>query len=293
MGHDVLSSEEYQNVDQGYVVDNGPWQEKIKRSTQDASASSVISGGPWPTLGVEEFKPDFLPENPEAESVAPLDPIAMAEERAKQIELSAKKNAFDVVEKARWEADEILHTAKDEAEREAVSIRDAASEQGHKEGFEQGKQDGFVQGEVEGRNAYSSEIATLDSLMKNLTEERKKLIGDLQPMLVELVGSALQRCLKKEAANGDLVLGFVNEALQKAQDKVQLRLRLNPEDMEQVETKRKELQLSVGAGDMELIADARIERGGCVLETESGMVDVRLSTVVEQVKESLTSEMKK
>jgi flagellar biosynthesis/type III secretory pathway protein FliH len=44
---------------------------------------------------------------------------------------------------------------------------------------------------------------------------------------------------------------------------------------------------------MELVADARIERGGCLLETESGMVDVRLSTVVEQVKESLTAEMNK
>jgi flagellar biosynthesis/type III secretory pathway protein FliH len=48
----------------------------------------------------------------------------------------------------------------------------------------------------------------------------------------------------------------------------------------------------VGAGELELIADARVDRGGCLLETEGDTVDVRLNTVVNQLKESLTSEMK-
>lgn len=291
MGHEVLSDQDYQYMDQGYLIDNGPWQDKIKKMAQP---HEMVSGGTWPTLGVEEFKPDFLPENAEAET-APvmMDPMTEATEKAKAIELNAKKIAFDLVEKARWEADEILHAAKDEAEKESGAIRDAAAEEGRKDGFEKGKQEGFVQGEIEGKSAYSEQTKTLHSLMESLSAERKKLVGDLQPMLVELVGSALQRCLGQIAQDGQLVLGFVREALTKAQDRVQLKLHLNPEDMAEVEAKRKELQLSVGAGEMELIADARIERGGCVLETEAGMVDVRLSTVVEQVKESLTAEMKK
>ncbi len=291
MGHEVLSDQDYQYMDQGYLIDNGPWQDKIKKMAQP---QEVVAGGTWPTLGVEEFRPNFLPENAEAET-APvmMDPMTEAAEKAKAIELNAKKTAFDLVEKARWEADEILHNAKEEAEKESGAIRDAAAEEGRNAGFEQGKKEGFVQGEIEGKNAYSEQTKTLNLLMESLSAERKKLVGDLQPMLVELVGSALRRCLGKEAQDGQLVLGFVREALTKAQDRVQLKLHLNPEDMAEVEAKRKELQLSVGAGEMELIADARIERGGCVLETEAGMVDVRLSTVVEQVKESLTAEMKK
>jgi flagellar assembly protein FliH len=294
MGHEVLSNQNYEFVDQGYLVDNGPWQEKIKKMNQ---REEVGVGQPWPTLGLDEFKPNFLPENAEAETsqAAPAftDPITEAEEKARAIEQSAKKNAYEVVERARWEADDMLNTAKEEAEKESNAIRDAAREQGHQEGFEKGKQDGFAQGEVEGKNSYSALMTNLNSLMDNLTSERKKLVADLQPMLVELVGEALKRCLGKEAENGTLVVEFVKEALAKAQDKVQLKLHLNPDDMAEIEAQKKQLQLSVGVSEMELIADARVERGGCLLETEGGSVDVRLNTVVEQVKESLTSEMKK
>jgi len=296
MGHDVLSSQDYEYIDQGYLIDNGPWQEKIKKMTQ--RQKSLGSVEPWPTLGLDEFKPSFLPENAEAEGVQStvanvFDPVVEAEEKAKTIEQNAKKSAYEVVERARWEADDILNTAKEEAEREAGSIRETAKEEGHKEGFDNGRQDGFAQGEIEGKNSYSDLIKNLNGLMENLTTERKKIVADLQPLIVELVGEALKRCLNKEAENGNLIVGFVREALSKAQDKVHLTLHLNPDDMAEIEAQKKQLQLTVGVGEMELIADARVERGGCLLETEGGSIDVRLNSVVEQIKESLISEMKK
>jgi flagellar assembly protein FliH len=296
MGHDVLSSRDYEYIDQGYLIDNGPWQEKIKKMTQ--RQKSLVSVEPWPTLGLDEFKPNFLPENAEAEGAQStaanvFDPVAEAEEKAKTIEQNAKKSAYEVVERARWEADDILNTAKEEAEREAGSIRETAKEQGQKEGFDNGRQDGFAQGEIEGKNSYSDLIKNLNGLMGNLTTERKKIVADLQPLIVELVGEALKRCLNKEAENGNLIVGFVREALSKAQDKVHLSLHLNPDDMAEIEVQKKQLQLTVGVGEMELIADARVERGGCLLETEGGSIDVRLNSVVEQIKESLISEMKK
>jgi flagellar assembly protein FliH len=298
MGHEVLSRQDYEFIDRGYLIDNGPWQEKIKKMLERQKTIGSIQS--WPTLGVDEFKPDFLPENPDANGVAGQsagvavlpDAIAEAEEKVKAIELNAKKNAYEVVEKARWEADEILNIAREESEKEAVVIRETAKEQGHKEGFEKGHKEGFSEGEIAGENSYSVRIKSLNGLMESLTGERKKLVGDLQPMLVELVGEALKRFLNQEAEKGGLIVQFAREALLKAQDRVQLKLHLNPDDMAEIETHKKQLQLTVGAGEMELIADGRVERGGCLLETEGGTVDVRLNTVVDQVKESLMSEMK-
>jgi flagellar assembly protein FliH len=298
MGHEVLSRRDYEFIDQGYLIDNGPWQEKIKKMVERQKTIGLVQS--WPTLGVDEFKPDFLPENPDANGVAGqsagvnvlTDVIAEAEEKVKTIELNAKKNAYEVVEKARWEADEILNIAREESEKEAVVIRETAREQGHKEGFDKGHQEGFAEGEIAGKNSYMNQIKNLNGLMESLTSERKKLIDDLQPVLVELVGEALKRCLNQEAEKGGLIVQFVREALLKAQDRVQLKLHLNPDDMAEIETHKKQLQLTVGAGEMELIADGRVERGGCLLETEGGTVDVRLNTVVDQVKESLMSEMK-
>src|SRR5665213_112682 len=242
-------------------------------------------------LRVAKFMSVFLSENPDANGVSGqtsvvnvlTDVIAESEEKAKAIAQNARKNAYEVVEKARWEADEILNIAREEAEKEAGTVRETAREQGHKEGFDKGSQEGFAEGEIAGKNSYSDSIKNLNGLMENLTSERKKLIGDLQPLLVELVGEALKRCLNQEAEKGGLVVQLAQEALSKAQDRVHLKLHLNPGDMSEIEANKKQLQLTVGAGEMELIADGRVE---------GGAVDVRLNTVVDQVKESLMSEMK-
>jgi flagellar biosynthesis/type III secretory pathway protein FliH len=126
--------------------------------------------------------------------------------------------------------------------------------------------------------------------VESATSERKKSIGDLEAMLVQLVGDVLYKCLKKQAeGSSEMVLELSREALKKAQDRVHLRLHLNPEDLKEVESQKDDLKLTVGAGNLELVPDARIEKGGCLLETEAGSVDVRLSTLAEQAKEALSS----
>jgi flagellar assembly protein FliH len=191
------------------------------------------------------------------------------------------------------EAVEVARNAREEAEKEALAVKEVAAEQGRLEGFEQGRQEGFGQGQVEGKNSYADLTKNLTSVLTSLSEERKKIIADFQPLLIELVGESLKRCLKKESENSSMVIEFVKEVLRKAQDRVDLKLHLNPADVGEIETQKKQLQLSVGAGELEIIPDARIERGGCLLETEAGSVDARIATIVDQVKETLNFELKK
>ncbi len=304
MSHEVLSISDYQKLEQGYIVDNVPWQEEIKRRLEE-KVKRVITE-PRPTLGPEEFQPLLLAETPEAmEEVKAPEPTpeeimlkarADAEETAKSIEQAAKKNAFEIVEQARWEANDLLAKAKEEAEKEVQQMKETASEEGRqeglKDGLKKGLEEGFVKGRDEGNREYSDRIKKWNDLSEGLASERKKILGDMQPILVELLGEALYRCLKDEGVkNGQLAVALAQEALKKAQDRVNLKLHLNPEDIEEVKTQKERLQLSVGAGQLELVPDARIEKGGCLLETEAGSVDTRLSTVVTQVKDSLGLEM--
>jgi len=298
MSREVLSSRDYQQLEQGYLVDNGPWQEEIKKRLRQQAVVKITETRP--TLGPEEFQPLFLAETPEAvEEVKPPEPTPEeilekakldAEETAKTIEQAARKSAFDVVEQARWEANDILAKAKEEAEKEVQQLKDAAAEEGRKEGLAKGLEEGFVKGRTEGNQEYSASVKKWNELFEKTLAERKAAMGDLQPMLVELVWDCLYRCLKDESQkSGQVAVEFVKEALSKAQDRIHLKLHLNPGDVEEVNAQKERLQLSVGAGQMELVSDARIEKGGCVLETEAGSVDVRLSTVVAQVKDSLSA----
>jgi flagellar assembly protein FliH len=259
------------------------------------------STDPHPTLGTEEIKnlvmpaeeeeiPELKPEEPSGEELLEK-AKEEAEGKAREIEQSAKKNAFEILERARWEANDILTKAKEDTEKEIELMKDAAAENGHREGQEKGRREGFEKGREDGRQTYDDLIRKWNGLLEGIASERKKLLGELKPLLVELVSAALTLCLKKKAENSsDLVLGLAEEALKKAQDRVHLKLHLNPADVGEVETQKERLQLSVGTGALELMPDARIEKGGCVLETEAGTVDVRISSVVSRIKESLQAE---
>ena len=303
MSREVLSSRDYQ-LEPGYVVDNVPWQEEIKRRLEQETSKRITE--PRPTLEPEEFQPLLLPETPEAtDEVKPPEPTAEeilakarmdAEESAKSIEQTAKKNAFEIVEQARWEANDIIAKAKEEAEKEVQQMKETAEKEGRqeglKDGLKKGLEEGFTKGRDEGSREYSEAIKKWGDLSETLASERKKILADMQPILVELLGDALYRCLKDESKkNSRMVVEFAQEALKKAQDRVHLKLRLNPEDIEEVKAQKERLQLSVGAGELELVPDARIEKGGCLLESEAGSVDTRLSTVVSQLKDSLGAEM--
>jgi flagellar assembly protein FliH len=302
MERGFLSSRDYQYLKPGYLVDNIPWQVEIKKRLEEEMR--VKSSDPHPTLGTEEAQNLVIPKEEEVEEIPELKPEVPsaeellekakeeAEEKARDIEQSAKKNAFEILERARWEANDIVAKAKEEAEKEIQIVKDTTAENGHREGLERGKREGFDQGREEGRRTYDELVRKWNGLLEGIASERKKLIGELQPLLVDLVSKALTLCLKKEAEKSShLVLGLAEEVLKKAQDRVRLRLHLNPADIAEVEDQKARLQLSVGAGSLELMPDARIEKGGCVLETEAGSVDARLSTVVSRIKESLQSEL--
>jgi flagellar assembly protein FliH len=296
MSREVLSSQSYQYLEQGYLVDNMIWQEEIKKRLNEETAPRITEHRP--TLNPEEFQPFLLPENPEAvEAITPVEltkeEIAEklkveADDRAKLIEQTARKNAYEILEKARWEANDLTAKAKEEVEKDIQQLKEKAGEEGRKEGFEKGRSEGFEKGREDGKQTYSEIINKWNGLLAETMLERKRLLGEFRPILIDLVGEALYRCLKKDAKrHTQLAVEMVEEVLKKAQDRVLLKLHLNPEDVEEVESQKERLQLSVGAGEIEIVPDARIERGGCVLETEAGSVDGRLSTIVGQVKDSL------
>jgi flagellar biosynthesis/type III secretory pathway protein FliH len=117
--------------------------------------------------------------------------------------------------------------------------------------------------------------------------QRKGVLSDLKPFLLELVQEGLRRCLKREADSGGLVGQFAQEALQKALDRVHLRFHLNPQDVKELESRRGELAALSGSRELEIVADPRVERGGVLLETEAGSVDARIGTVVDRLKGAL------
>jgi flagellar assembly protein FliH len=299
MGKGVLSDRQYQYSDQGYVVDNVYWQDEIKRRAweeanrqqEDLKSAGLVSGD-FQAFVPEHFEGE-VPAAAEEQAPAP-DPMETArlhaEETVRQAEAVAGAKAAEIENAAKLSAEKMIAAATETARVESEKIKTEAVEGGRKEGHELGYRAGLAAGQQEGKKTYSSVVNDLTSVFQKTIEERKKLLGEMKPLLIELVGESLQACLKKKAKNGAIVVHFVEEALKKALGRTKLMVHLNPADVEAVEAEVQNLQLAVGAGEIELVPDARVEQGGCLLETEAGSVDAQIPTVVVQVKAALGDE---
>jgi type III secretion protein L len=94
--------------------------------------------------------------------------------------------------------------------------------------------------------------------------------------MVELVMQAVRRVVDS-FDDREKVMIVVRNALAVVRNQKQMTLRLHPDEVEIVRQRVNELlALYPGIGYLDMVADGRLDRGACILESEIGMVEASL-----------------
>lgn len=168
-------------------------------------------------------------------------------------------------------------------------IRQAAYEEGLLEGREAGRQEGYQQGLINGESDVKAAVTKLSQICRTLLEPIPKQDQELEKSLLELVEQICRRVVHRELTlDSSSLAAIVREAIDCLNPgSERLRIHLNHEDTEFVLAKLKE----VGEWDdsWRILAHPTITPGGCIIETDSSMVDARaerrLAMVIQQVYE--------
>lgn len=175
--------------------------------------------------------------------------------------------------RAQSEAALILNRARGEAE----SIRNKARE----EGLAQGK----GQGQKEVEQKIKEALETLNEAVK----ERKNIIKDAEAEILRLALKAAEQIIRSEVSlHRDVCLNIVSEAINRVSDREQVIVKVNREDAEYIKKYKDRLAGIVdGVKSFSVLEDSQIEPGGCVIETNLGYVDARISTKLAALEEAL------
>jgi flagellar assembly protein FliH len=181
-----------------------------------------------------------------------------------------------------WEVVELAASADGQTpssvdiEAEMAALREAARAEGYAEGLAAGKLEGE---QACGRMKQLAESfsATLDNLDFRLAD-----------MVLELALDVARQVVAGElAARPERILDVVNLALkQMAETSREARLLLNPDDAALV---RPHLDQVLDKNRLRIVEDARIVRGGCLIETTQGDLDATLPARWRQVVQVLGS----
>lgn len=206
------------------------------------------------------------------------------------------ENAVKAAAEAQEEAEQIRRDAEAEAIRiiaeataEAGDLREAARAQGYA--------DGSARAEEEARIAIEEgikiEAASLREDMETFCEavllEQERVWRDIEGQLKDLAMEIAERVLKAElTVNPDVVVQITQHAMRRLADKDQVRIRVNPDDVERLRDHREEImRLFEGLRSVEILEDRRVGIGGVQIETDTGMVDARIETQMHELTRAL------
>lgn len=173
------------------------------------------------------------------------------------------------VPKAKSEAQKIV----DQALKEANAIREEAMETGREEG------------RAEAASRIEEAMATVNQAVK----ERKKIIKDSEAEVLRLALKVAEQIIRSEVSmHRDVCLNIVAEAIGRVSDREQIIVRVNREDAEYLKRYKDRLAgMLDGVKSFSIIEDANVEAGGCVIETNLGFVDAKISTKIKSIESAL------
>ena len=92
----------------------------------------------------------------------------------------------------------------------------------------------------------------------------------------------------------EVVVGVAREALAKVEDPAEIKIKMNPADLQFINDAK--IQFSELIGDIDnvtLEAEDNIQSGGCVIQTNLGEIDARIEKQIQAVEESFRTALEK
>ena len=173
------------------------------------------------------------------------------------------------VPKAKSEAQKII----DEAMRQAEAIRREARKAGNEAG------------RTETAANVSEALETLNQAIK----ERKTIIKDAEQEILTLSIKIAEQIIRSEVSlHRDVCLNIVAEAIARVSDREQIIVKASREDAEYLKRYKERLAgMLDGVKSFSILEDANIEPGGCIIETNLGFIDAKISTKLKSIEEAL------
>jgi len=174
-------------------------------------------------------------------------------------------------EKARQKAKTII----DDAERQAEGVLLQAEKDGHEKGF----QEGLQKGESEGLARYTEKIGELDKTIAMLAGERQEVHHNCETDLRHLVIAMVNHLVHHEVSvNPRVIQACLHNAIQFVADSGIIRIKLHPDDFQRIrEASLEDPELLGRYEQVDLIEDASVQQGGCLLSSDFGEIDATIN----------------
>ncbi|MDR2494827.1 MAG: flagellar assembly protein FliH [Spirochaetaceae bacterium] len=205
--------------------------------------------------------------------------IKEAEDEAFQ-EVSRKTGEAEALkEDARAEAERIIEEANQKA-REIIAASQVDIETRKKKAEEQGEIQGREAGFQQGKIEVDRLIERTQLVLERAQDKRGEILVETEQRIIDLVILIARKVIKTISENQrDVVAANVQEALRKVKGRGDVIIRVHTADLQLTTDHIKDfIQTLEGPRNIQVQEDSSVDKGGCVIETDFGEIDARISS---------------
>jgi flagellar assembly protein FliH len=151
---------------------------------------------------------------------------------------------------------------------ELKALRDAA----RTEGYERGHGEAMTEARDKVHGALEA-LAGLNAAAETAFESE---LAQLNAACADVIAEAFFKLAGTQLATREAIVGCVAEVLKRVREERELRIHVNPADLAVLRTAEAGIAASLPGRQFVLIADGRVETGGCIVESALGSLDGRL-----------------
>jgi len=199
----------------------------------------------------------------------------------------------DSLSKIKFEEDKILTDAKKNAK---LMVENAKKEEEkiQKNAYELGFKSGREIGEKNGLEIYMKKVQDLEKIIANIRDTGQNLIKEHEAKLVQIIMVIVKTIVGKEVEiDPSIIKDCIKKALEDILDKSMIIIHINPDDYNTVNEYLVNQFQKAGTPEIVLSKDTSIERGGALIESKMGVVDVTMQTkweILENILDQALSE---
>ncbi len=252
----------------------GPTADDLRREAEEFKKQWEIEKEQMLSRAQEEA--DKILKNAEE---AAFSQVKHQSDQAQVIKENAQKEAQQIIEKARRDAQKII----DEAKVEESSIFEKAKS----DGLKHGQEEGFKQGNLEAERL----IERIHKIIEAIQAKRQSILDETEQQIVNLVILISRKVVKIMSDNQkSVIMSNVVQSLKKVKGSGDVTLRVNLQDVslttEHINDFIKQVE---NIKKIFVVEDSSVDKGGCIVETDFGAIDARISSQLSELETQILS----
>lgn len=160
-----------------------------------------------------------------------------------------------------------------------------------KKGYESGYEKAFSELEQNHNDKLKEKVKSYNNYVKSVDDKVQKYESEFEDLVIETSFKIAEKIVRQKLEKDSNIVEVLSESLKKIIGSNNVIIKLNPKDYSQIQENNSQSSfLDESLSKVKYEVDERIDKGGCIVETEIGNVDARISSQISELKKYFEKE---